>query len=158
VTSSRAADYIPSWSRDGKWIYFGSNRSGEYQVWKVPADRGEAVKVTRNGGFEAFESPDSQWVYYTKGDDVVAKGLWRMPRNGGEEFPVLESVDVRSFAVVKEGIYFVPRKAAGHYSIQFFDFATKRIRSIATIESAVEPYLPVLSVSPGWPMDLIFAD
>ena len=31
-----------SWSRDGKWIYFHSDRSGEHQVWKMPAGGGEA--------------------------------------------------------------------------------------------------------------------
>ena len=61
-----ADDAVASWSRDGKWIYFASNRSGEDQVWKMPADGGEAVRVTRKGGFVAFESPDGQWVYYTK--------------------------------------------------------------------------------------------
>ncbi len=27
-------DVRPSWSRDGRWIYFGSNRSGTNQIWK----------------------------------------------------------------------------------------------------------------------------
>jgi hypothetical protein len=59
---------------------------------------------------------------------------------------VLESVDARAFAVVKEGIYFIPRSdAAGRHSIQFFNFATKKIRSISTIESGIGEYL---SVSP----------
>ena len=110
----------------------------------MPAGGGEAVRVTRKGGFVAFESPDGQWVYYTKSDG--ASSLWRVPRDGGEETQVLESVDGRAFAVVKEGIYFIPRPdSAGRYSIQFFNFATKRIRSITTIESPVADYL---SVSP----------
>jgi dipeptidyl aminopeptidase/acylaminoacyl peptidase len=147
VTSSRAADYIPSWSRDGKWIYFASNRSGEYQVWKVPADGDEAVPVTRKGGFAALESPDGQWVFYTKSDE--ASSLWTVPRDGGEEIQVLKSVDERAFAIVNEGIYFIPRPdSADRYSIQFFHFVTKKTRSIATIESAMDPYLPMLSVSP----------
>ena len=59
---------------------------------------------------------------------------------------MLESVFGRSFAIVNEGIYFIPRPdSAGRYSIQFFNFATKRIRSITTIERPVGYYL---SVSP----------
>ncbi len=51
-----------------------------------------------------------------------------------------------AFAIVKEGIYFIPRPdSAGRYSIQFFNFATKRIRSISTIERPDRHYL---SVSP----------
>ena len=60
---------------------------------------------------------------------------------------MLESVDGRTFAVVKEGIYFVPkcRILPARTSIQFFNFATKKIRSITTIERPLWYYL---SVSP----------
>jgi eukaryotic-like serine/threonine-protein kinase len=132
LTSDPASDLWSRWSRDGRWIYFASDRSGEYQVWKVPAGGGEAVRVTRKGGFAAFESPDGQWIYYTKSDG--ASKLWKMPRDGGEETQVLESVVWGAFAIVNEGIYFIPRPdAAGRHSIRFFNFATKRIWSISTI-------------------------
>ena len=52
---------------------------------------------------------------------------------------MLESVSEDAFAIVSEGIYFIPRPdSAGRYSIQFFNFATKKIRSISTIESPIE--------------------
>jgi Tol biopolymer transport system component len=109
----------------------------------VPAGSGEAGQVTRKGGFEAFESPDGQWIYYTKSDG--ASSLWKVPRDGGEETQVLESIDARAFAVAHEGIYFIPRPDAGRYSIQFFNFATKKIRSVTTIDGPLSEYL---SVSP----------
>jgi Tol biopolymer transport system component len=144
LTNSPAADYVTHWSHDGDWIYFASDRSGESQVWRIAASGGEAARVTRKGGFAALESLDSQWVYYTKSDG--ASSLWRVPRDGGEENQVLQSVNQRAFAVVTEGIYFVPRPdSAGRYSIQFFNFETKKIRSIATIEVPISEYL---SVSP----------
>jgi hypothetical protein len=74
-----------------------------------------------------------------------------MPRDGGEDIQVLESsVDLGNFlgnfAIVNEGIYFIPRAdSAGRSSIQFFNFATKRMRSIITIE---KPVSRGLSVSP----------
>jgi Tol biopolymer transport system component len=105
---------------------------------------GEAVRVTRKGGFATSESPDSQWVYYTK--RAGASALWKVPRDGGEETQVLESVEEQAFAPVNEGIYFIPRPdSAGRYSIQFLNFATKRIRSVSTIEGPIDSYL---SVSP----------
>ena len=49
----------PSWSRDGKWIYFYSDREGEpFQLWKVPVEGGAPVQITRNGGLFAAESSD----------------------------------------------------------------------------------------------------
>jgi Tol biopolymer transport system component/DNA-binding winged helix-turn-helix (wHTH) protein len=144
LTSNPATDALATWSRDGKWVYFFSDRSGENQIWKIPAGGGEAVPVTRKGGFEALESPDGQWIYYTKSDG--ASSLWKVPRDGGEETQVLESVDKRAFAIANEGIYFIPKPDSfGRYKIQFFSFATKRIRSIFTIEGEIFIYL---SVSP----------
>ena len=59
LTDDPAEDDNPRWSRDGRWIYFHSNRSGEDQIWKIPAEGGEAVQVTKQGGMGgviAFES------------------------------------------------------------------------------------------------------
>jgi Tol biopolymer transport system component len=143
LTKHPATDFWSRWSQDGKWIYFASDRSGEYQIWKVPASGGEAVQVTRNGGYAAFESPDGQWVYYTKGEGDSR--LWQQPRDGGEEAQVLESVFGGTFALVSEGIYFIPRPDSdGSYSIQFFNFATKRIQTVSRVASPQAH----LSVSP----------
>jgi len=146
LASSPANDGGARWSRDGKWIYFQSDRSGENQVWKMPAGGGEARQLTTKGrlwgGLWALESPDGQWVYHSRGNN----SLWKVPRDGGQETQVLESVNGKAFGIVKEGIYFIPMPdAAGRSStIQFFNFATKKIRSISTIKSATSG----LSVSP----------
>ena len=60
LTTETSDDVVPRWSRDGRWIYFASNRSGDWQVWKLPAEGSQAVQVTKQGGFAAFESPDAQ--------------------------------------------------------------------------------------------------
>src|SRR5207253_5400170 len=56
LTFDADEDVTPSWSRDGRWIYFGCTRSGSMQIWKVPAESGPTVQVTKQGGFEGFES------------------------------------------------------------------------------------------------------
>ena len=122
---------MPSWSRDGRWIYFGSKRTGDWQIWKVPSEGGQAVQVTKNGGDEAFESPDGKWLYYIKPDN--RSGLWRVPVEGGEEtlaHELLKPVVLRGWAVVEEGIYFVKPDRA----IAFFDFAMERVTQLAALE------------------------
>lgn len=86
LTHHAAQDLFASWSRDGKWVYFSSNRTGRYEVWKTQADEtGSAVQVTRNGGYVNRESTDGKFLYYMK----PGSGLWRYPTAGGEEFQVL---------------------------------------------------------------------
>jgi dipeptidyl aminopeptidase/acylaminoacyl peptidase len=46
MTTDAASDSSPNWAPDGKSIYFLSTRSGSSQVWKIPANGGEAMQVT----------------------------------------------------------------------------------------------------------------
>ncbi|MCU0285617.1 MAG: S9 family peptidase [Acidobacteria bacterium] len=46
LTTDPANDTEPCWSKDGKWIYFLSTRSGSSQVWRIPAVGGKEEKVT----------------------------------------------------------------------------------------------------------------
>ena len=82
MTTDPANDGNPSWSRDGQWIYFDSHRTGEQQVWKIPDGGGDAIQVTRDGGFAALESPDGKFIYYTKDLEGRAFGgfPWRVVR------------------------------------------------------------------------------
>jgi Tol biopolymer transport system component/DNA-binding winged helix-turn-helix (wHTH) protein len=143
MTTDPSDDVLPSWSSDGRWLYFTSNRTGRWEVWKFPADGGQTVQVTKNGGFAGFESRDGRWVYY-----YLSKGLSRVSVNGGEEAPVLEfpkGVYWGYWAVAERGIHFVTD--ATPYALEFFDFATRRVVHIASLEKAPTPYEPGLAVS-----------
>ena len=37
----------PSWSLDDQWIYFASDRTGDYQIWKMPSIGGTPKRITR---------------------------------------------------------------------------------------------------------------
>jgi eukaryotic-like serine/threonine-protein kinase len=148
LTTETSDDNVPSWSRDGRWIYFSSNRTGDHQVWKVPAEGGEAVQVTKKGGFAAFESPDGKFVYYTA---FTAPGIWRIAVEGGEETPVIDQPKLGywgCWAVADGGIYFVNVEVKLHPTIEFFSFATGRVRQIATMEKEAVLGGPGFAISP----------
>ncbi len=56
-TSSPRHDRHPRWSPDGKWMAFESNRDGEYQIYLLPTEGGEAQRLT----FMASEAAQPVW-------------------------------------------------------------------------------------------------
>jgi Tol biopolymer transport system component len=147
LTTDPSEDAVPSWSRDGHWIYFASNRTGEFQTWKVPVEGGEAIQVTRSGGFNARESSDG-YLYYTKGDPGE---IWKIPIEGGAETPVLRQTLLwYHWALSSEGIYFrAPPQKEGQVwdlHVQFLDFESGEIREVLALN--VPGFPDDLTVSP----------
>ena len=142
LTSHPAADDFPSFSRDGKWIYFSSDRAGGQQqsIWKVPVSGGDAIQVTTTAAYAPQESPDGAHVYYVETMNRPS-ALWRMPSAGGAAEKVLEGVYLANFAVLTGGIYYIDRPSGGtgvHYvdlpsgdsRLQYFDFTTRKSRTV----------------------------
>jgi hypothetical protein len=112
----------PSWSRDGRWIYFGSDRSGDFQIWKVPAEGGTAVPVgNTKGGVEALESLDGKAIYYSKGNEP---GIWRVPVEGGGETRVVDQKGDGNWALSDQGILFFELNHPAGPVLNFYSFAT----------------------------------
>ncbi len=66
-TRGEARDSLPVWSPDGRWIAFVSNRSGQKEIWLIPADGGEARQVTYtpHGAKDPRWAPDSCALAFT---------------------------------------------------------------------------------------------
>jgi Tol biopolymer transport system component len=147
----RAADVGPSsWSRDGRWLYFNSTRTGRYQVWRVPAAGGSEEQVTREGGYLPFESPDGSTLYYKKamGDSP----LLARPTTGGEERLILTCIPAPfGYAVGPKGVFHLDCSPPGtkdslQRTLRHWDARTGQDRLITTLDTG--PYAPLgLSVS-----------
>ena len=105
VTPDGSEAVRPSWSANGKWIYFTSDRTGRREIWRVPAKGGPATQMTVSGGFGAFESPDGSVLYFLESAHLGR--LWRMPSVGGSPSLVHEGIREGRWAVAKAGIYFI---------------------------------------------------
>jgi len=130
MTKSSASDVRPSWSQDGKWLYFASNRTGgvkSWQIWKVPSGGGAAVQVTKNGGYGPFESKDGKTLYYLK-SDASPSALMKVAAEGGEESPIIVQAG-GSFVQARDGIYYY-----GQRSLEYLDFSTGKSKAIMPVE------------------------
>ncbi len=145
ITTDEAVDVVPSFSRDGKWIYFASLRTGEFQVWKIasgPAGEPDAtpVQVTTGGGFHANESMDGSVLYYSN-TRSSENSIWRKPVDGGPEELVIDGVDSGwgNWEVHPDGIYFINTRGPsnpfmdGTWAVYFFRFRDRKVSEVVRL-------------------------
>jgi Tol biopolymer transport system component len=84
LTSHPGYDDGPDYSPDGKWIYFNSDRSGSWDVWRIPADgagpddsRAERITSDDQEDWFPHPSPDGKWMVLVSFD----KGTKGHPAN-----------------------------------------------------------------------------
>ena len=137
----------PHWSRDGKWIYFMSNEPGRMGAYRCPAEGGDAVELSKDTvGVEPQESFDGGMVYFASGfrKPVLKEVAQRtLPGPASEVDGLPRLLSETNWTPTAAGIYFVP--ADSPRSLRYFDFATKRIRSIFEVD---KDFASGLSVSP----------
>ena len=150
ITSATSNNCEPSWSKDGQWIYFHSNRTGEKQVWKAPAGGGKPERVTTRGGDHPLVSPDGKFVYFAREDRHP--DLWRVPVEGDEEKLVLAGQQAfrGCWDVRDDGLYFVDfaeGEQSGNWLVKRLDPDSGEVVEIATLGGKPGPN-GCLTVSP----------
>ena len=124
----------PFWSHDGKWIYFVGGPSS--WIYRCPAAGGDAEVLSRQTGAFPQESFGGDQVYFAAnaaGNPTLMVISLKKP---GSESMVegMHSINLADWAVVPNGIYFLP---AGKWSLEYLDFATKKVSHI--MELSDEP-------------------
>ena len=138
---------VPSWSHDGRWLYFQSTapHTDVERVFRCPASGGEAVALSVASGGFPWESYDGETLYFANRPSKSSLHIVSLQLPGTESvlrgMPAV--VDSSEWTVVPRGIYFVPADAPK--SVRYFDFATKQVRQIFQVDRDFEDSL---SVSP----------
>jgi Tol biopolymer transport system component len=132
-THHAADDITPSWSLNGDWIYFASNRAGPYDVWKMRPNGAEPQRITRSGGTRPLPSGDGRYVYYAKDDEETS--LWRVGVDGLEEMVLPSLSTAANFAIADERIIFIPSlDATLRSTIESFQVATRKREVLLRLE------------------------
>ncbi|MGB2906357.1 MAG: protein kinase [Candidatus Aminicenantaceae bacterium] len=79
-TSGNGLALSPSWSPDGEWITFASDRSGSMDIWKRPVGGGELQQLTFSPGDERQPdwSPDGRSIAF-----ATDQGIYLVSAGGG---------------------------------------------------------------------------
>ncbi|MFB6231036.1 MAG: DPP IV N-terminal domain-containing protein [Salinibacter sp.] len=140
LTQTDSEDLIPRWSQDGRWIYFISNRTGQWEAWRVrTSPKARSVQqVTTGGAVAAQESATGSTLYFVRPDTT---GIWtasldttRFPleTEPSPQNAIINTIvqfdpqDRRSWWVGESGIHFVHRRPNAAV-LAYFDFSSRRI-------------------------------
>lgn len=85
--TARSPSYLHGWSPDGKFLVYTGERGGEFDIYKIPVEGGEEVRLTDAKGLDDGPeySPDGRYVYFNSARTGRMQ-LWRMRPDGtGQE-------------------------------------------------------------------------
>ncbi|MCX6251093.1 MAG: S41 family peptidase [Bacteroidetes bacterium] len=101
ITMTESYEYAPVWSHDGKTIAFASDRMGNFDVFVMSVNGGEAKRLTFHSGREiptGFTADDKNVLFSAYRQDVVTNAqfplslmgeLYSVPAGGGKVSQVL---------------------------------------------------------------------
>jgi hypothetical protein len=103
------------------------------------------VRVTN--GWVAQEDPDGRFLYVATFESPASATLWRKPLHDGPETLLIPAhVNIRNFAVTRDGIYYEAIRGEHSFAIAFYRFSNGRSEVIAEIDKT--PF-EGMSLAPG---------
>jgi Tol biopolymer transport system component len=84
LTAGAGGNFFPSVSPDGRYIVFGSDRTGVDDIWRMDINGANLKQLTRGHiGARPHCSPDGRWVVYANRSSGHVT-LWKVSIDGGE--------------------------------------------------------------------------
>ncbi|WP_128546989.1 TolB family protein [Larkinella soli] len=87
----RGPSYLHGWSPDGKFLVFCGSRNNEFDVYKIPAEGGDEIRLTDAKGLDDGPeySPDGRYIYFNSNRTGTMQ-IWRMKPDGSGQEPVTD--------------------------------------------------------------------
>ena len=84
--TARGPSYLHGWSPDGRWLVYTGQRDDEFDVYKIPVNGGNEIRLTFSPGLDDGPeyTPDGRYIYFNS----VRSGrmqIWRMRPDGSAQ-------------------------------------------------------------------------
>ncbi|MEX0299523.1 MAG: winged helix-turn-helix domain-containing protein [Kordiimonas sp.] len=129
----------PTLSPDGTTLYYTSDQTGDWQLWKVDLQTHKRFQVTRRGGYQSNLSPDGKRLFYTQ---FRQDGIWELELETGESTQVIvEGRRNTAFSVCNDAIFY--QRRAGNISLLRHDLKTGNSEELLSVPSNAKPWFGV---------------
>src|SRR5690606_13247364 len=84
--TERGPSYLHGWSPDGRILTYTAIRDGDYDIYIIPAEGGEEIRLTDAPGLDhgSEHSPDGEYIYFNSVRTGTME-IWRMRPDGSEQ-------------------------------------------------------------------------
>ena len=140
-------DFGPNWSQPkGDRMFYSSLRQGRINLYEKPAQAAGPEKLLLEddlGKFNAYPSPDGQYVTYVAGGGIIMRSdIWVLPLSGGKKpFPFVETPFIESqpqFSPDGRWLAFMSNKS-GRNEVYVTPFPTRESDSLISIAGGTHP-------------------
>ena len=78
--------YLHGWSPDGKFLVYTGGRNDEYDIYKIPSEGGDEIKLTAFKGLDDGPeyTPDGKYIYFNSTRSGTMQ-IWRMKPDGNDQ-------------------------------------------------------------------------
>ena len=133
ITTHPGNQSVPTWSHDGRWIYYSAERGSGRNLWRVPIAGGAPEQITRTGsGFMGIETADGTALLYqpTNADSP----LLLLPLAGGSARQLVDCVRSAAFAMAGRTIVYVACEPGSNPALHAIDLVTGHDRVLGRVE------------------------
>jgi Tol biopolymer transport system component len=81
--TSKGPSYLHGWSPDGRFLIYTGERNGEFDIYRIPSQGGEEVRLTTAKGLDdgSEYSPDGRYIYFNS-NRAGTMQIWCMTPDG----------------------------------------------------------------------------
>jgi len=89
----KGPSYLHGWSPDGRFLVYTGGRDGNYDIYRIPVDGGDEVRLTEAPGLDDGPeyTPDGRFIYFNSSRTGDMR-IWRMAPDGSGQEPVTAGV------------------------------------------------------------------
>jgi Tol biopolymer transport system component len=137
----------PSWSRDGRYIYFDTTRGGGPEIWRRDLKTNQNQLIAPAGFMIGIESPDGKRLFYEENEH---RHLWVSDPDGGSprHLSQISPTPDLDWVPIGTSIYFASSTSSGGADILSFDLSTDKLKKLGHVNQNLALGTPSFVVSP----------